>query len=968
MGFLDDLGDLRPLTVSDPRAFSVVGLALGKGTQALEVAVFTSRSRPSVADLRGVWRSRLGGRATPLLVVVLFDDRAALCGPSGEQPPALPDLNLGRVERLCKTALEEPDRHAALRFLLTAIPELDATFSGLRNEGLLASHELEWGVPRRPDWLQATERARPHLKLRGQPLLQALGFTVEPMAGPASILRAATTKVAVGVLLDRNEIPEVASRRFSQISPVSYALAKADEENLPYVIVLAGSVIRLYPVKTGIGIGRRGRTETYAEIHLDLLEGDKAGYLDLLFSAKALSPGGFFEDILAKSTDFAADLGGRLRERIYDRVVPPLATAILDARRTRAGTAEDLAVTYQMALTVLFRLLFVAYAEDKELLPYRTNDLYRARSLKQKARDLQKTLESGTGFGEEASHWEDVVRLFRGVDKGNREWGIPQYDGGLFSASPEVSAIGAELEKIQLGNKVFGPVLADLLLDDTREGRGPVDFRSLGVREFGTIYEGLLESELSIADVDLTLDSEGAYRPVTKKKDVAKVLAGEAYLHNASGARKSSGSYFTKSFAVEHLLDHAIEPALCEHLDRLDAIKDDRAASDGFFDFRVADIAMGSGHFLAAAVDRIERALSGYLSRRSLPGVVAELQRLRGAARAALGTIADVVEIEDTQLLRRQIARRCIYGVDLNPLSVQLARLSIWVHTFVPGLPLSFLDHNLVQGNSLVGIAAIEEAQDVLRDAAGALFALSTEALVGAARSAIARLARLSDADSAEIEAARKAMEDARVKVAPAEALFDIVAAARIDEVLFGWLGGRAGHLTEDLGNLPGSQKHRAALKLLKAIPPFHFPVAFPEVFLRERAGFDVILGNPPWEEATVEEDRFWTRYNPGLHSLSQSEQEAAKRTLRRTRPDLVRVYEEELEKAELVRRVLTSGPFPGMGTGDPDVYKAFAWRFWALASPAGGRISVVLPRSAFSAKGSTDFRVAIFAGATSRI
>jgi hypothetical protein len=144
----------------------------------------------------------------------------------------------------------------------------------------------------------------------------------------------------------------------------------------------------------------------------------------------------------------------------------------------------------------------------------------------------------------------------------------------------------------------------------------------------------------------------------------------------------------------------------------------------------------------------------------------------------------------------------------------------------------------------------------------------------------------------------------------------------------------------------------------MKAIPPFHFPIAFPEVFLRARPGFDVILGNPPWEEATVEEDRFWTRYAPGFHSLPQHEQELAKRRHRRDRPDLVAAYEEELARADLIRKVLTSGPFPGMGTGDPDVYKAFAWRFWHLACAKGGRIGVVLPRSAFAAKGSKEFRL----------
>lgn len=98
------------------------------------------------------------------------------------------------------------------------------------------------------------------------------------------------------------------------------------------------------------------------------------------------------------------------------------------------------------------------------------------------------------------------------------------------------------------------------------------------------------------------------------------VAKGETYLHNRSGARKSSGSYYTKHFAVEHLLDGALEPALADHFSRLSQL-DDTDAAESFFDFRVADIAMGSGHFLIAAIDRIEKGMANYLVERDLPGV-----------------------------------------------------------------------------------------------------------------------------------------------------------------------------------------------------------------------------------------------------------------------------------------------------------------------------------------------------------
>lgn len=640
--------------------------------------------------------------------------------------------------------------------------------------------------------------------------------------------------------------------------------------------------------------------------------------------------------------------------------MPKLAQGLADARTLRKPTAQDLAETYAMAMTFLFRLLFIAYAEDKDLLPYRFNQSYRKRSLKETARELVRRFPRGPqpgDFDQSDTRWQEIRLLSRAVEKGRREWGVPEYDGGLFSRDPNVSRAGALLEEVSLPDTVMGPVLWHLLVIDSPEGWGPVDFRSLSVREFGTIYEGLLESELSVAEVDLATDKEGPYRPC-RAGETPVVKKNHIYLHDRSGARKATGTYFTKEFAVDHLLDKALEPALEAHLARLKAL-DETDAAERFFDFRVADIAMGSGHFLVAAVDRIERAFSGYLSSgRPLPGVRKELERLRASAVASLGDLAEELEIEDTQLLRRLIARRCIYGVDLNPVAVDLARLSIWVHTFVPGLPLSLLDRNLVHGNSLVGIARVAEIEEKAKEDELPLFHVDVRQLVGEAMEPLERLKRLVDATPEDVKKARRAMEDARRAVEPARALCDIVTACRMARE----------KLPVDLADWERvkttsaeSKAYQKAEKALRELAPLHFPVAFLEVFLRDRGGFDVLLGNPPWQEATLEEHAFWARQEPGLRGLNQRDQEAVKERLRLARPDLVALYEKELAEADAMRRALLAGPFPGMGTGDPDLYKAFCWRFWQLAAQPGGWIGVVLPRSAWNAKGSTEFRVDAF-------
>jgi hypothetical protein len=384
----------------------------------------------------------------------------------------------------------------------------------------------------------------------------------------------------------------------------------------------------------------------------------------------------------------------------------------------------------------------------------------------------------------------------------------------------------------------------------------------------------------------------------------------------------------------------------------------DGEAGERFFDFTVADIAMGSGHFLVTAVDRIERALTGYLAVRPLAGVSVQVEKLRSQARDALGQLVEGIDIEDSQLLRRLIARRCIYGIDINPTAVQLARLAIWIHTFVPGLPLSLLDHNLVCGNSLVGIGGIDEAVERFRTAGDPLFPVDAEHLLGQARGALARFSHALDHTPGEISGARMALKTAMRLVRPAAAFFDILAGSRMAKESVPVDLAKLEVLDEKVVDSP---EHRRALEAFDGLVPFHFPVAFPEVFLRERPGFDVIIGNPPWQEATLEEDAFWARHSPGLRGFGQREQEKAKTALRKKRPDLLRLYERELAEAEVMRRALTTGSFPGMGTGDPDLYKAFCWRFWQLAKSSGGMVGVVLPRSALHAKGSTEFRQELF-------
>ena len=149
------------------------------------------------------------------------------------------------------------------------------------------------------------------------------------------------------------------------------------------------------------------------------------------------------------------------------------------------------------------------------------------------------------------------------------------------------------------------------------------------------------------------------------------------------------------------------------------------------------------------------------------------------------------------------------------------------------------------------------------------------------------------------------------------------------------------------------------AAELAAELQALHFPTAFPEVFLRDRPGFDCILGNPPWEEVKFEQRDFFTLRNPGVRSLTQAEYQRFIQDIEAGRPDLISECASAAEHIEMMKRTLMSGPYPGMGSGDPDLYKAFCWRFWHLVRQ-DGFIGVVLPRSALSAAGSAPWRTEV--------
>jgi len=935
----------------------------------IQIALALFTGTPSKDALKTLHALRKGKSNIQLVVGGVSGESIWIYGP--DEKTQVIDLPLEQGLRQLQSALDESNSLNAYTRLGQFRRSLDTTsLVGITNSGLFASYHIRENVPKRGDWKASCEKAKPWLNLRADSLIKALGFQSEKTAGNALVLSSGTPKSkAIAILLDDSEQFDSSSPRHTGISPVAFGLNVAARQSVNWLFVLRKDQIRIYPAKDGVGVGQKGQVETYLEIDLSAIDTERAGLLALIFSAEALEINGTTNELLDGSSKFASQLGLRLRERIYEHVVPQLSKSVAEQLREQ-GTKLDsdgLTLAYRLTLRILFRLLFQAYAEDRGLLPAGRNEGYDANSLKTIAKRIIDT--PVEKFGKSKTLWLDLVQVWNAIDEGNETWNVPAYNGGLFGTDPEIHPEGAKIEKLGIQDDILGPVLQHLLIDISEDNvLGPVDFRSLSVREFGTIYEGLLESSLSVATENLTIDSEGAWIPAAKNEEIF-AIAGDVYFHSASGERKATGSYFTPSVVVDHLIDKSLSPALDAHLlkikKHLDAGDQATAARD-FFDFRVADLAMGSGHFLVAAVDRIEAKMRTFLAEKEtqVPGVNAQLHRLAEAAKAALGKDESAIgEIEPAALLRRQIARRCIYGLDINPLAVELARLALWIHTFVPGLPMSNLDHGLVCANSLTGVGTIQEALNALQPDIQTVpleeghyhpVSIFEDVIItnlNKARELLIEVANSDEASKSEVKEATHIAKKAKIDAEIAHDIFNGAVAARLSLI-----DPRKIFDEQTLIQLVKSDEIKSFISRLM---PAHMPFLFPEVFMRSDPGFDVLIGNPPWEELVQDQLKFWTRYIPGLKSVKYGDRiDQIKRT-QSMRPDLTQLLALETEQIDSIRNSLMTGPYPGMGSGDPDLYKAFAWRNFQLLRKSGYS-GLVMPRSIITAKGSLEYRKAI--------
>ena len=469
------------------------------------------------------------------------------------------------------------------------------------------------------------------------------------------------------------------------------------------------------------------------------------------FHRRALEEGRYYEQRVA--TD--------LSNLVFDHVFPELARAI-------AGAAPDapLADVRDATLTLLYRLLFVLYAEDRGLLPVH-DERYDDYSLRLRVRDdVRRRKEVDDVFSVTATrYWSTVDDLSRAIDRGDASIGLPPYNGGLFDRE-QTPLLG----RVRLGDRVMADVIDALSFEQTPLGRRYINYRDLSVQQLGSIYERLLEREL--------------------------VRNGETIVVRPNVfARKGSGSYFTPHDLVHLILRETVEPLIQSRMDEfarasveLSARRLSRKAriaslqpldpAERVLELRICDPAMGSGHFLVGLVDYLadrviavmaeaEALVEGYVS--PLTSRIDDVRQTIVENAGNRGWTVDDDGLDDRRIVRRIVLKRCVYGVDRNPMAVELAKVSLWLHTFTAGAPLSFLDHHLRCGNSLFGCWA-RDAFDTANRLGSPLFL--HEPLNRATRAAMSMqtIEELTDAEIAQADQSAGLFDEIVDMTAPLDA------------------------------------------------------------------------------------------------------------------------------------------------------------------------------------------------------
>ena len=758
-------------------------------------------------------------------------------------------------------------------------------------------------------------------------------------------------------------------------------------------ILTNGTTWRLYDHRA------RPRATGYYEVDLaEALEMDDDDDLRaflLLFRRQSFvhhdgSTATFLEEAIAEGRRYEQQVAQDLSGVVFQSVFPGLVNAIAAECDAELGEVRD------AALVFLYRLLFLLYAEDRGLLP--VNDpRYDDYGLRRPVRDeVAARKERGDTFSSVATnYYNHLSTLFRLIDRGDPSIGLPPYNGGLFA-----SGSAPVLETVRLPDTVVAEVIHDLSHTSvTRRGetgRRFVNYRDMSVQQLGSIYERLLERE-----------------PV-RAHDGTITIQPNTY------ARKDSGSFYTPQELVDLIVEKTLGPLAEQRLDAFEE-KSEQLASDrrslqerqreltavdpavAVLGLKVLDPAMGSGHFLVTAVDFLSDyianlveyapAVPGWLDGEYVSPLVKSIDaiktEIRTRAKESDWTLNES-QLTDQAIIRRMVLKRCIYGVDKNPLTVELAKVSLWLHSFTVGAPLSFLDYHLRCGDSLFGLRVIEGRESLQR--LGGLFAAGAIQAAENATNQMQEIEEMSDSDISEVRESSMLFQGVEETTAGLRGVLDFFCGVRWLEAgmtkketgayeteLNDVLGDDVTNVFDLLAKGPGGvtgkasaesnarmdrldEMWRDATAIARRENFLHWEVAFPGVWSRwqdnqPEGGFDAVIGNPPWDRIKLQEVEWFATRSP---ELALAPTAAARRNaigkLRDDGDPLADEFDAAKSRADsLGRLVRTSGHYPLLGGGDINLYSLFVERATSLLKP-DGMMGLLTPSGIYADKTAANF------------
>ena len=592
------------------------------------------------------------------------------------------------------------------------------------------------------------------------------------------------------------------------------------------------------------------------------------------------------------SNEYRLGVGEGLKDRIF-KALEYCIEGLLSHAPNGLDPQADLPTCRANSFTLLYRLLFIMYAEDRGLLPYRINSTYTANRSLGRYRDEIAVALDRIALGRQDDYdaasttiWQDLANLFDLIDRGHARYGVPAYNGGLFDPDAHPFLVANVIPDRYLA-RVIDQLSRAPDKDHAQAGLFRVDYRDLAIQHLGSIYEGLLELYPHYATEKMVVirhegrdEGEECTQPAWADvprgfEIVAEYDPGHVYLLNQKGERRASGSYYTPNHIVDHIVEKTLGPicrriddalqaqlaqaeanikgtrnskreALQKQIDKLQADFDDRILALG-----VCDPAMGSGHFLLRVCQ--------YLAEEVATNPHTSDPR------------ADQLAGDESTLTywKRRIVEHCIYGVDINPVAVELAKLALWLETAAVDRPLTFLDHHLRCGNSIVG--ADIEAMGALpgeKVPARGLLASQVTARLPIMLKALADIAAMPSETVQQVKEKeklyRKVFDPAR---RPLLLTADIWCSRhflpRPQAVTPNQYQGLLNVLDEPLkldkaGREPWAMAAVATARD-EAVNCFHWQLEFPEVFfdatgLRDGGGFDAIVGNPPYDVLSEKE------------------------------------------------------------------------------------------------------------------